>query len=213
MTVHEEVLPGRTKEALYRLAESGTLGPAYLAGGTAVALQLGHRVSHDLDFFSPEAFDERMLVQRLEAVGLVTEQQSWQTIAGSLWGVKVGYYFYRYPLLFPPTPYAGVPLADLRDGAGMKVEAIAARGTRRDFVDLFALMTALGLSLDAVMDVYRRKYGSGRDTLVHALKSLTYFDDAEGDAPLSLLRPIAWDEVKHFFLRAAPAYGRKLFAG
>lgn len=210
--MHEEVLPAGTRSVLERLTQNGILGSAYLAGGTNIALQLGHRISRDLDFFTAQKFDERVLLQRLEEQGFTPESVDWQTIYGFFGGVKFSYFFYSYPLLFEPIVYAAVPLADLRDAAAMKVEAIAARGTRRDFIDLFVLMRDKSWQMADLFAWYQKKYGGTRNTILHALKSLAYFVDADADdTPLVLLQPIEWTEVKQYFRDAVSGYVQEAF--
>lgn len=207
--MHEEVLPAGTLAVLERLTRGGVLGNAYLAGGTNIALQLGHRISRDLDFFTTQKFDERILSQQLEEHGLSTERIEWQTIDGFFGDVKFSCFFYPYPLLFDPIAWNGIRLADLRDAAAMKVEAIAARGTRRDFIDMFVLLQEKHWQLADLFSWYQRKYGGTRNTVLHALKSLAYFDDAEADeTPLVLLRSVDWTAIKKFFRDAVADYAR-----
>lgn len=208
--MHEEVLPAGTRDVFQRLAKSGIVNNAYLAGGTNIALQLGHRISRDLDFFTPTKFDERALAQQLEAQGLKTDRIEWQTIDGYFGDVKFSWFFYTYPLLFETVTYDGIHLVDLRDAAAMKVEAIAARGTRRDFVDLFVLLQQKGWRMVELFSWYQQKYGGTRNTMLHALKSLAYFDDADTDeTPLVLLQPVDWQEVKRYFRAAVDEYTRE----
>src|SRR3989338_3850149 len=101
-------------------------------------------------------------------------------------------------------------LTDLQNAAVMKVDAIAARGTRRDFVDLFVLLHEKGWQMADLFSWYQQKYGGTRNTILHAIKSLEYFDDADADdAPLVLLRPVDWDEVKRYFRDTVGDYVRK----
>ena len=210
--MHEEVLPAGTLAVLGRLAPNETLSTAYLAGGTNIALQLGHRISRDLDFFTPHKFDERILSQQLEEEGLSVERVEWQTIDGFFDDVKFSCFFYSYPLLFEPIDWKGFHLADLRDAAAMKVEAIAARGTRRDFIDMFVLLQEKNWQLADLFSWYQRKYGGTRNTVLHALKSLAYFDDADADdTPLILLRSVDWTNVKKYFHDAVESYTRDVF--
>lgn len=212
--MHEEVLPAGTLAVLDRLTRGGMLDNAYLAGGTNIALQLGHRISRDLDFFTTKKFDERVLAQRLEEQGLATERVEWQTIDGFFGDVKFSCFFYPYPLLFDAVAWNGIRLADLRDAAAMKVEAIAARGTRRDFIDMYTLLQEKHWQLADLFSWYQKKYGGTRNTVLHALKSLAYFDDAEADdTPLILLRPVEWTAVKVYFHDAVESYAHDVFRG
>ncbi|MBI5144706.1 MAG: nucleotidyl transferase AbiEii/AbiGii toxin family protein [Candidatus Omnitrophica bacterium] len=133
-----KTLFGNTKKALAILGKSHLMDNAYLAGGTACALQIGHRISVDLDFFTPEEFDAKELTRSLRKIGkFELDKQSWGTILGVLEKVKFSIFVYRYPVLFPFKSLFDINIIDLRDIAAMKIDAISTRGIRRDFVDLY----------------------------------------------------------------------------
>ncbi|NOS67519.1 MAG: hypothetical protein HOO67_04115 [Candidatus Peribacteraceae bacterium] len=210
--MHEEVLPAWTKDVLDRLMKNEILAGAYLADGTNIALQLGHRISRDLDFFTSKKFDERVLSKRLGEQGFVVEDMDWQTINGFFDGVKFSYFHYPYPLLSETLAYNSVELASLLDAAVMKIEAIASRGTKRDFIDLFVVLQSEHWRLEELMRSYQRKYSQNQNTVLHALKSLTFFDDAEtDDTPLTMLQPLEWSDVKTFFQGQAALIAENLF--
>jgi len=205
MEWHPEILPGTTATKLEELAAFESIQNTYLAGGTAIALQLGHRISRDLDFFTPIAFDENELALKLEEKGMRTESTKWRTVIGSFADVQFTCFYLPYPLLFDPEEYRGIRVANLRDCAAMKLEAIAGRATKRDYIDLSMIMKHDNIELPALLDMHMRKYQPQRDTAAEALRSLTYFDDVETreteERPLEMLVPIAWEEVKTFFLQ------------
>ncbi len=205
-----QALPGASRSSLALLAESGLAAPFYLAGGTAVALHLGHRISVDLDFFGPDSFDAHELARQLAEVGpfrldrLVTD-----TLLGELAGVKISFFRYRYPLISETVRALGVAVAGLPDIAAMKIDAVSTRGVKRDFVDLYFIAQA-GISLSEALGYYRRKYAGLNLNLVHVAKSLAYFADAE-DNPLSpMLVPFDWDKAKNFFQEQATTLLREL---
>src|SRR3990167_5779575 len=112
----------------------------YLAGGTALALQVGHRLSVDFDFFTRETFEYRRVIDRLQKMGAfrATHERE-HTVVGFLNQVMVSFFQYNYPLLKEPLLFHDVALADIKDVAAMKIEAIAGRGVKRDFIDLYFL--------------------------------------------------------------------------
>ncbi|MFA4888832.1 MAG: nucleotidyl transferase AbiEii/AbiGii toxin family protein [Candidatus Omnitrophota bacterium] len=133
-----ETLFGNTKSALAILGKSHLMDNAYLAGGTAAALQLGHRISVDLDFFTPHEFDAKELTRSLKKTGkFKLDKQSWGTILGDFEEVKFSIFAYKYPVLFPFKSLSDINILDLRDIAAMKIDAISTRGIRRDFIDLY----------------------------------------------------------------------------
>ncbi|MFA5791963.1 MAG: nucleotidyl transferase AbiEii/AbiGii toxin family protein [Candidatus Paceibacterota bacterium] len=201
--MYEEALSENTRIVLEKLAS--VAAPFYLAGGTALALLLGHRISVDLDFFSEDTFSVSLLVVRLNTIGnLKIEDQSETTFNGSLDGVKISFFYYPYPLLFGTKEYAGVSLADERDIGAMKVQAISGRGSKKDFVDLFVLLKKY--SLQELFNFFYKKYEKFNYNRLHILKSLSYFYDADTNPEPMYISPINWDEVKKFIKNVVDEY-------
>jgi len=198
-----EVLPQGTRRNLALLADAGLTAPFYLAGGTAAALHLGHRISIDLDFFGPEPFDSAQLAARLSDLGQFRlERLAENTLLGELQGLRVSFFHYRYPLITKPVSVLGISVTSLEDTAAMKLDAISQRGTRRDFIDLYFIAQS-GLAVSEALQWYRRKYAGLNLNLVHLVKSLAYFADAETDPMPQMLVEVSWDKVKQFFEREA----------
>lgn len=185
------------------LRDRALLQGAYLAGGTALALHVGHRRSVDLDFFVSELFNEEALLQRIQEVpGFSLVTRSPQTLHANIQGTKVSFLGYRYPLLFPLALFSGVPVADPRDIACMKISAISSRGTKRDFIDLYVAACQFGLN--ELLGLFQRKYVQTGYNKIHILKSMVFFDDAEKDPLPHMLVPLDWDAVKQFFRQEVP---------
>jgi hypothetical protein len=200
---HREVITGPTDATLRALRDRSLLDQFYLAGGTGLALQLGHRLSHDLDFFANQLFDEEILLQRvqtLESFSLTANAP--HTIHAIIRGTKVSFLGYVYPLLFPTAHFLDVAVADPRDIACMKISAIASRGTKRDFVDLYVSAQRFGLA--DLLRLFERKYEQAKYQKIHLLKSLAFFEDAEKDPMPDMLVPLDWNHVKQFFIRETP---------
>ncbi len=175
----------------------------YLAGGTGLALYLGHRRSIDLDFFSTESVDEDALLRDLhELPRLSVIAKDRHTLELHLCNTRVSFMTYPYPLLFPLKSFLEIEVADPRDIACMKMSAIAGRGSKRDFIDLYAVSRDHRLA--DLLDLFQQKYKKVQYNIVHVLKSLTFFDDADKEPPPDLLIDISWDEVKRFFASEAP---------
>jgi hypothetical protein len=200
---HQETISTGVAQTLRDLRQSSTLTPFYLAGGTGLALRLGHRRSVDLDFFTLEPFNEEALiqnVQNLKEFSLVAKEPG--TLHAHIGGTKVTFLAFPYPLLFSCATFLEVSIADPRDIACMKVSAIAGRGTKRDFVDLYAVAQEYGLP--EILAWFQKKFAATNYSPVHLLKSLTYFDDAEKDPAPDMLVALSWEEVKRFFTREVP---------
>ena len=197
---HREVITASTDATLRTLWDAHIVDRFYLAGGTGLALQFGHRLSLDLEFFAATQFDEETLLQYLHTLAefsLVAKAP--YTLHTTIGETKVSFLGYAYPVLFPEARFLEVAVADLRDIACMKVSAIASRGTKRDFVDLYVSAQRFGLT--EVLHLFDRKYAQTHYSRIHILKSLTFFGDAEKDPMPHMLIPLEWDEVKQFFLR------------
>lgn len=188
----EAVYPG-TLDLLRALMAREELNPFALAGGTALALQIGHRISVDLDLFGRHPFDPEELLSTYAEIGdYQLLSQSKNVLVVSLRGIKVDVVNYRYGLLEPVRQIDNLRLLSLPDITAMKLAAITGRGRKRDFIDLFFLLKTY--SLTEMMEFYRRKFPDGSEFLV--VKSLAYFEDAEEDGDSVLLKEADWQLVK-----------------
>jgi hypothetical protein len=195
---HREVINPQMERALHNLRTHGVLDRCYLAGGTGLALHFGHRRSNDLDFFSRESLEPEALIQRMKTLtGFALAARAPDTLHATLETVKVSFLAYPYPVLFPFAQVLGVNVADARDIACMKLSAIASRGTKRDFVDLYVTSELYGLAQLLVW--FKQKYADVNYSLTHLLKSLTWFEDADKEPMPDMLAPLSWEGVKRFF--------------
>ncbi|HKJ80512.1 MAG TPA: nucleotidyl transferase AbiEii/AbiGii toxin family protein [Ignavibacteriaceae bacterium] len=205
---HKEILTSASREVLNDLFRTIPLSQFYLAGGTGLALLLGHRLSRDFDFFSNQLFNEDALIQKMQGLNDITIiAKSEQTIHINLKELKVSFLGYTYPLLYHTKQYqpvAGmsIDVADERDIACMKISAICSRGTKRDFVDLYEV--ARQYTLPELFVLFQQKFSLTPYNNVHILKSLTYFADAELGPMPDMLIPLSWDTVKKFFVSEIP---------
>lgn len=150
----------------------------YLAGGTGLALQLGHRDSIDFDFFTKKDFDTIELRQDIEQVfqghGVKITQEKKNTISCLVDStVQLSFLGYAYSLQRPLLQTEHFPIASIEDIAGMKLSAITARSLEKDYVDLYYILQHH--SLKELMAISQKKHPSLDFALV--LKSLVYFDD------------------------------------
>lgn len=198
MSFHPEVLPERQMAVLRTVAPCARAEGFHLAGGTALALRLGHRRSMDFDWFSATwTGPAENLAARLRSAGvpLVVHQLGRGTLHGEIDGVHLSFLLYEYESLQPVDSWAELdcPIASLQDLACMKVSAVTQRGTRRDFVDL-AFILRQGLPLANLLELYRRKFSVSE--IGHVLVALAYFDDAEREPMPTMLLPCDWEDLK-----------------
>ena len=191
--LHYATIYPDTLGLLKELMQKPELSNFSLAGGTSLALQIGHRISYDLDMFGNEPLDVDEVLDLLSPIVKVEIlQQSKNILILDASGIKLDFVNYRYPLLYPPTTVDGIRLLTKADIAAMKLAAIAGRGKKRDFVDLYFLLQEYDMR--AIMDFYKKKYPDGSEMMV--VRSLSYFDDADKDEDVVFLKHIEWTYIK-----------------
>lgn len=203
--LHTESIEPSTLSLLKRLQALDFLRGTRLVGGTALALQFGHRRSVDLDLFG--AWEPRDGLQdALDGVGSVVREGGQSRMQFyRIDGVKVDFVTYGHPWLDPPVEEDGVRLAGVRDIAAMKLFAVTNRGAKKDFVDIFFLLRRF--SLAEMMSFFEGKFGPDRVGIV--VRSLAYFGDAEEDLPPVVLEPFDWDAAKESICTAVRDYATR----
>jgi len=211
---HWETVPPLLREILREIGQETFSRRFYLAGGTALALRLGHRVSVDLDFFSET--DELLDDSRAEIVAAL---RKWRTVhvledvVGNLLleieGYRMGFFSYGYALLEPPDEVAGVRVASLTDVGLMKLDAIADRGACKDFYDAYFI--SQHIPLDCLLDQGPIKYPYVRGFGMMVLEGMVDFERADQDAPVETIPPIPWETIKEFFVQELRRIGRMWF--
>lgn len=183
--LHKETVKGETFRLLTRLMQDVKLNRFHLAGGTALALYIGHRISIDLDLFCTESFDVKDLREYM------TEKYDFQesffeknTLMGSVNGIKVDCITHNYPLIEPVKTYEnGIRLFSIPDISAMKLSAITDNGTRlKDFIDIACL--SVKLSLKDMLEAYQNKFH--KTNCIIPLKGLTYFEDINFQEPIQM---------------------------
>ena len=180
----------------------------YLAGGTALSLQLGHRRSVDLDFFSPT--EDIPTIRAVLEESLAAFQP---TLADSAWGnlvylakdVRVGFYGYGFPLVAPLVETENLRLASVKDIALMKLDTLLSRAARKDFYDLYFICQ--NIPLRQLLELAPKKYANVRDFEAQTVKRLVYFENAETDIDPYFFKPVSWQTVKEFFIQQAKEIG------
>jgi hypothetical protein len=170
----------------------------YLVGGTAIAIYLGHRHSVDLDWFTREGIADPMLLAqniRDKGIPLVIGQIERGTLHGTISGVRVSFLEYKYPLLKPLVSWQkfSCQLVSSEDLACMKLSALTQRGSKKDFVDIYAL----GVRRFSLMDMlrfYQKKFSA--EDIGHILYGLSYFDDADKERLPKMFWDVDWKIVR-----------------
>ena len=186
------------KKILQRLGPILTQQHFYLVGRTTIAINLGHRHSVDLDWFTGESIaDPMLLAQNIldNGIPFITGQIERGTLHGTISGVRVSFLEYKYPLIKPLITWqkAACQLASLEDIASMKLSALTQRGSKKDFVDIYAL----GLRQFRLRDMlrfYQKKYSV--EDIGHVLYGLSYFDDADKERLPKMFWDVDWKIIK-----------------
>jgi len=177
----------------------------YLSGGTALSLQLNHRRSVDLDFFSKRDFAPRLIQEELEKFGkLDSLELEENTLNTFLKGVQLQFLGYPYPLLKPLVNWRGIKISSVIDIACTKLQTVSQRGGKKDFIDLYFILEKYSLrELFKEMD---KKYQKADFNKVHILKSLVYFADADLQPMPKMCRKISWEEIKSLIISKATSF-------
>ena len=193
--LHKETIDAATLELLKRLMGDERLQGFALVGGTSLALQIGHRISVDLDLFTEKEFEADELREYLERYyHLQTDYLAFATVKGEIEGVQVDCIAHAYSWLKPFVLEEGVRLASLEDICAMKLNAIAGNGTRiKDFVDVAHLSSRF--SLEQMLKFYEEKYQANP---LMPLKGIVYFADINKNAPVKMAngKPLDWKSIE-----------------
>ena len=193
----EHVVPDPARQVIGKLPDR-LLNAFYLAGGTGLALQIGHRYSDDFDFFTPDAFDTDALKAGIRAAGAFKVfQESPGTLEGRVDGTRLFFCHYPYPLIAGTEDWGRVRLASVVDIALMKLSAIAGRGNRKDFVDLYFLKDRIGW--EELFSLFEKKFRGSGENMYHIVKSFTYFDDARKEPMPKMIVECHWERVEDYF--------------
>ncbi|GHV17649.1 hypothetical protein AGMMS49938_18530 [Fibrobacterales bacterium] len=178
-----------------------------LVGGTALALQLGHRNSIDLDFFGKIDANHETIVVELNKLGhKVSSMQDSKIIHQFLVGkIKIDIVNYPYEWIDNSIEEDGVKMASLKDIAAMKLSAITNRGTKKDFIDIYTLLKHF--TLKEMFTFYEEKYKDG--SIFNVIRSLSYFEDAEENPMPKMFAKTDWKAVKAVIQKAVKDELRK----
>lgn len=194
--LHKEAIEPDTLELLKILQSDRNLEGFHLAGGTSLAMQIGHRKSIDLDLFTLNDFDTNSLLEHLEeSFRFKLIFSSANTLKGTICDINVDFIAHKYPLINTPIFEEGIRLYSIEDITAMKLNAIAGNGTRsKDFIDIYFILKQY--SLDDILGFYKIKYRDRNQ--LHVIKSLAYFEDiSTKDFPKMILeKEISLNEVK-----------------
>ncbi len=181
-------------ELLKKIMSEKLFSDFNLVGGTSLALQMGHRNSIDIDLFGNSEINFELFIEKLSEYGEVKVAQSTKNILiTKINDVKVDFVNYKYSLLTDCLFEDNIRMASKTDIAAMKLNAIAGRGSKKDFIDLYYLLNEF--TLREILDFYNQKFSDGSEFMVY--KSLSYFEDADNQLnPKMFHNDFNWETCK-----------------
>lgn len=201
--LHYQTIDAKTLELLKNIQEISIFNKLRLVGGTSLALQIGHRLSIDLDLFGKLNADEISITNELSKIGNFKIINTSENIKVFLINdIKVDIVNYPYEWIDDAIYKDDLVLASIKDIAAMKLAAITGRGTKKDFIDFYFLLKRY--SLEQLIELYKQKYPDS--SIFMLLKSIPYFDDAEIDINPKMLIDTKWEQVKTSILHEVNRY-------
>jgi Nucleotidyl transferase AbiEii toxin, Type IV TA system len=203
MLFRETIAPS-TWELLCQISDLKSLNSFSLAGGTALSLQIGHRISYDLDFFMKGEMSNELILENLEKLGKIEiVSQSNRILVLLINNIKVDFIRHPYPSIEEPLNYHKIRLLGLKDIGAMKLHAIAGRGRKRDFVDIHFILKQY--SLKELCHFYSKRFFDGNELMV--IRSLSFFDDADIDPEITYIgEEIRWEVIKQSIIDQVFSY-------
>lgn len=209
MLQYRSIYP-KTLELLKELMLQPCLQDFFLVGGTALALQIGHRISVDIDMFTPYEFSSRKILSEMEkhfAIVNAAAGKNSLSFDGALQDgnneiVKVDLIRYSYPLINPVRTVDDIRLLSVEDIIPMKLSAVAGRGSKKDFYDIFYLLDMYGL--EQMISLFETKFP--QTSKFHILKSLAFFNDAEPEPDPQTIENTDWTTIKDRITAAVNAF-------
>jgi len=206
--LQKKTVEPNTFSFLENLAKKPELKGFYLVGGTALSLQLGHRISTDLDFFSHKNFNNEPIRSLLETEDkdLVYARVGKNLVQATINGIKVDFACHKYPILKPGLEFHNIKIMSIVDISAMKLGAILSRAKKRDYIDIARIMK--DYDLDRILTFFKKKYN--QKNTFHVVKALGYFVEANQDKEyLKVLdKSYSWENAKKIIVDSIYALGR-----
>ncbi len=191
--LHFNTIYPETLELLKKLQSYYDFKELRLVGGTSLALQIGHRISIDIDLFGQIEFDDMLLFKLSKDFdSFIHIKKSKNINIFTINNIKVDFVNYPYPWLNKSVEEKNIVMASLPDIAAMKLSAISGRGSKKDFIDIYYLLQYY--SLNQMLGFYKQKFNDGSEFLV--MRSLSYFEDAENSEMPIMINTVDWNDVK-----------------
>lgn len=206
LKLYQEIFDPERKKLFTKLKDFSKNG--FLAGGTALALQIGHRKSFDFDIFLPKPLSLRFYRKTLEILGKETKIKARTgdiMLTQTPEGIEVHFVYYWYKNLQPLIKTASLSLASVEDIAANKAFTIGQRGAWRDYVDVFFLIKKGIFTLAKIIELSNKKYRTEFNSILF-LEQLTYFGDIKNFDISFLKESFSVSEIQSFLEKEVKEY-------
>jgi hypothetical protein len=196
--MHYEALTKPGKDIIARV---GAFEGFYLAGGTALALQIGHRLSVDFDLFSPEEISSTLLAKAkriFQGNSVTASVNDPGELTVFVNGVKITFLCYPYPVVRDLISENGLSLLSIQEIAATKAYTIGRRGSYKDYVDLYVILRERYASLEDIISIAEQKYGADFNGRLF-LEQLIYLENIQDTEILFLKGSMTKDQVAEYF--------------
>ena len=199
--MHKEALTNTGKQIFVYFKRFNSY---YLAGGTAIAIQIGHRVSVDFDFFSDEKIPKTLLPElkklfpRTMSIRASVNNSDELTIFAN--DTKITFLYYPFTLIKPKIDIEGLQVANLKELAAMKAYTIGRRADYKDYIDIYYLLAGKYTLLQEIIEIAKKKYRDDFNDRLF-LEQLIYLDDIN-TTKIELLKKeqLTKESMKAFFI-------------
>ncbi len=209
LIMHLEALNDKGKEIFPKLKQFKNF---YLAGGTALALQIGHRISVDFDFFSDKDISKDLLVKVKKIFldkKILVSVNSADELTVFVEDVKITFLKYPFSALGKFISYEGLNLLGVKELAATKAYTIGRRGSFKDYVDLYFIISEGYSSLKEIIKMAEKKYNDAFNARLF-LEQLVYFKDIENTDIIFSIKNFNGDKMKIFFEEEVKNYAKNL---
>ncbi|MEO8852380.1 MAG: nucleotidyl transferase AbiEii/AbiGii toxin family protein [Ginsengibacter sp.] len=202
--LHYETISPHLLSVLKRIQSLPDVSRFRLVGGTSLSLQIGHRISVDIDLFTDKSFDITELQKTLDKT-FDSFEVVWANKNGfvsTIDNIKVDFFDWHIPFIKDLINEDGICLAHMEDIGAMKLEAITSRKEKKDFIDIMFLLRKY--SLTDLLSAHKVKYPYMSTKFV--IESLLAVDFADNTEPPKMIIPYDWQNEKSFIIKTVNNY-------
>lgn len=202
--LHYQTVSPNLLTVLKKIQQLPKLSAFRLVGGTSLSLQIGHRISVDIDLFTDKSFDipelQKTLKETFDSFEVLWVNKN--GFVSKIDDIKVDFFDWHIPFIKPAITEDGICLADKKDIAAMKLEAITTRKEKKDFMDIAFL---LGIySLGDLLSAHKAKYPyMSTKFVIESLQAVDYADNTE---PPKMLISYDWENAKLLIIKSVNNY-------